>query len=126
MTTVVPTVVPSPTIYQRAKLNAPEWFIKEENITKPKEKPYWKIRLVLSDLHHDGYCSGTEEEECETMNYIYYRYVNELETGMEVGLTWNFPLSCQHDEPDVFDLEVKSGYCDLTSKASVSEITYIV
>ena len=120
------------TVLIRAKINAPEWFKLETNGFVPKTKPYWKITVVLTDLHHDGYCSGTEEEECVTTNYIVYRFVSELDT--EVGFTWKFPLSCQHDDPDFSELTeqeldeftYKSGYCEISSKACVTDISHII
>lgn len=107
--------------FTRCKSTGPEWLklVGLDEIPKP----YYKITIKIEDISHDGYCSGAEEEECNTFNETIVCYSKNKPENNE-GYEWEFPLVCQFQWGDILNNSLQSGYCNLGSKAEIENITF--
>jgi hypothetical protein len=91
---------------------APKSF-KPATFSVPTDKPYYKITLKAHEVEHDGYCSGADDDDCQTTDLKVVCYLKSVD-GIEKGEEWFYNLSCSG-----------SGYCPFSCVAVVDTIEYI-
>lgn len=101
----------------RMKEDGPIWF-KNSKLEVPTTTPYFEITIRAFDKVHSGWCSGAEEEDCETTAKTVVCYVMEL-GDIEVGYEWNYALPCRNG----LDTGYGSGYCQCSD--SVAEVVSV-